>query len=180
MLHSRLLPGLLLAGTSLATAAVPSLKLQEAATSALHAGPPALMLEIGGRPVAVRREYSRALATGDVAWSGSWDAAGQAAGGERSLVRSPEGITAVVHRGQDLLRIVPVGGGRHQILPLATGQLPMHPPGDIPVGPLRPSPLGPAGSAPNPRSANTVGMPVTSTNRRNVSTASASAIPPPA
>lgn len=151
MLHSRLLPGLLLAGTSLASAAAPSLRLQEAAASALHAGTPALMLEIEGRPVAVRREHSRALPTGDVAWSGSWDATGQAAGGELSLVRSPAGITAVVHRGEDLLRIVPVGGGRHQTLPLATRQVPMHPPGDIPMGPLEPSAVGPAGTAPTSR-----------------------------
>ncbi|MDY1033329.1 M12 family metallo-peptidase [Stenotrophomonas sp. CFBP8980] len=151
MVHYLLLSGLLLAGGSSASAAPPMLELQDVEASALHAGTPALTLQIEGRPVAVRREQSRALPTGDVAWSGSWDATGQAAAGELSLVRSPAGITAVVHLGEDLWRIVPVGGGRHQTLPLATRQLPMHPPGDIPVGPQKAAAAAPAGTAPTSR-----------------------------
>lgn len=137
MPHLRFLPGLLLAGTSLASAAAPELKLHDAAASALHVGTPAVMLEIEGRPVAVRRGHSRALPSGDVAWSGSWGSTAQAAAGELSLVRSAAGITGIVRTGEDRLRIVPVGGGQHRTLPLSTRKLPMHPPVDVPQGRLQ-------------------------------------------
>ena len=151
MFHYLLLPGLLLAGGSLGSAAPPVLELQHAEASALHADAPALTIDVDGRPVHVQREHSRALPTGDVAWTGSWGVAGQRAAGEISLVRSEAGVTAVVRAGEHVLRIVPVGGGQHQTLPLAARQLPMHPPGDILAGPLQADAAGPGGTAPTSR-----------------------------
>jgi hypothetical protein len=151
MLHSLLLPGLLLAGGSLASAAPPVLELHDAEASALHADAPALTIYVDGRPVHVRREHARALATGHVAWTGSWRVAGQRPAGEISLVRSAAGVTAVVRVGEHVLRIVPVGGGQHQALPRTAHLLPMHPPGDIPAGPLQADTAGPMATAPTSR-----------------------------
>ncbi|WP_349986624.1 M12 family metallo-peptidase [Stenotrophomonas sp. WHRI 8082] len=134
MFCHRFLPALLLAGTSTAVAATPAVQLQDAVVQALQVETSELMIQIEGRPVAVRREQSRRLPTGDVVWTGAWGVAGKREAGELNLVRSAAGITGVVRMGTQSLRIVPVGGGRHLTMPLTAHRLPMHPPGDVPLG----------------------------------------------
>lgn len=145
---SCLLAGVLL-GLPATTPAAPLLP--PWSVQSLQAHTPELVVDIDGRAVHARREHARYLESGDLAWAGTWDATDGTAAGEVILVRSTAGITAVVRMGEELQRIIPIGGGRHLRLPLDTRWLPAHPPGHDALSrtalPISAAPGGPAATS---------------------------------
>ena len=88
------------------------------AASAVNADTASLEFEFQGQWLKATRVQGDRLADGTVTWSGIIAADTQEGEGSIDLVRTPEGVTGVIKRG-DLYRIEPAGG-RHHLLALDT------------------------------------------------------------
>ncbi|MBJ7516633.1 MAG: hypothetical protein JHC82_10535 [Stenotrophomonas sp.] len=108
------------------------------AAASVNADTASLEFELQGQWLKATRVQGVRLADGTVTWSGTIAADTQEDEGSIDLVRTPEGVTGIIKRG-DLYRIEPAGG-RHHLLSLDTllPALPRHA-ADHPAPSLLPS-----------------------------------------